>query len=61
MFDYVCVFTTGGVLLWQKTFLADFNLSLINLFIKTCLLEENYSRESKKFTHQEHTLKWQLH
>ena len=51
MFDYVCVFTTGGVLLWQKTFLADFNLSLINLFIKTCLLEENYSRESKKFTH----------
>lgn len=61
MFDYVCVFTTGGVMLWQKNLLPDFNLSLINLFVKTCLLEENYSRESKKFTHLDHSLKWQMH
>ena len=60
MFDYVCVFTTGGLMLWQKRFLPDFDQTLVNLFVKTCLLEENYSRETKKFTHQELTMKWQL-
>ena len=60
MLDFVCIFTTGGVLLWHKTFLPDFNLSLINLFIKTCLLEEHTTKDQKAFRHQEHTLKWQL-
>jgi len=43
MFDYVCIFTTGGVVLWQQKFIKEFNINLINLFIKTCLLEENFT------------------
>jgi len=40
MFDYVCIFTTGGVLLWHKNFYPDFNLEIINMFIKNCLLDD---------------------
>lgn len=60
MFDYVCIFTTGGVLLWQQKFIPDFNINLINLFVKTCLLEENYSHQERKYTHLDYQLKWQI-
>ena len=59
MFDYVCVFTTGGVLLWSKTIVPDFNLDMINIFIKASLLD--YSRTSaKSFCHKDSLLKWQI-
>ena len=50
MFDYVCIFTTGGVLLWSKAFYPEFNIDLINIFIKSMLLD--YSRSTRKsFNH----------
>ena len=59
MFEYVCIFTTGGVLLWSKAFSADFSLDLINIFIKSMLLD--YSRTSRKsFNHGDSLLKWQI-
>jgi len=39
MFDFVCIFTTGGVVLWFKAF-CDMKLDLLNMFIKNILLEE---------------------
>ena len=61
MFDYVCVFSTGGVLLWQNQIYADFKMEFINLFIKTCLLEQNYNTQVKKYCCQDYALKWQVH
>ena len=58
MFDYVCIFTTGGVLLWSKAFYPDFNLDLINIFIKSMLLDYGGSRKS--FHHGDSLLKWQI-
>ena len=59
MFDYVCVFTTGGVLLWSKTIVPDFNLDMINIFIKASLLD--YTRATpKSFNHRDSLLKWQI-
>ena len=59
MFDAVCIFTTGGVLLWSKAFYPDFNLDLINIFIKSMLLD--YSRCTRKsFNHQDSLLKWSI-
>ena len=58
MFDYVCIFTTGGVLLWSKAFYgASLNIELINIFIKSMLLE-NTSSMRKQFTYQDYLLKW---
>lgn len=60
MFDYVCIFTTGGVLLWSKAFYAtNFNIELINIFIKSMLLENTQSVK-KQFSHQDYMLKWQI-
>lgn len=59
MFDYVCVFTTGGVLLWQNQVFADFNFSIINLFVKTCLLENSaLAQQQKRFTYEDYALRW---
>ena len=45
MFEYVCIFTTGGVLLWSKAagYATNFNIELINIFIKSMLLENTQS------------------
>ena len=44
MFDYVAIFTTGGVLLWSKAFCStSLNIELINIFIRSMLLENNQS------------------
>ena len=60
MFDYVCIFTTGGVLLWSKAFYAtNFNIELINIFIKSMLLENTQSAK-KQFSYQDNLLKWQI-
>ena len=60
MFDYVCIFTTGGVLLWSKAFFtSNFNIELMNIFIKSMLLENTQSLK-KQFTYQDYLLKWQI-
>ena len=60
MFDYVCIFTTGGVLLWSKAFYAtNFNIELINIFIKSMLLENTQGGGNRKqFSYQDYLLKW---
>jgi len=43
MFDFVAIFTTGGVLLWNKAFYADWqglHIDLVNIFIKSVLLDD---------------------
>ena len=62
MFDYVCVFSTGGVLLWQNQLFADFNFSIINLFVKKCLLENTaLAKVQKRFTYDDYALRWCVH
>jgi len=62
MFDFVCIFTTGGVLLWNKAFYADcFNIELINIFIKSVLLDDGARVQTRRqFIHSEYMLKWQV-
>ena len=60
MFEYVCIFTTGGVLLWSKAgYSTNFNIELINIFIKSMLLENTQSAK-KQFNFQDYLLKWQI-
>ena len=60
MFEYVCIFTTGGVLLWSKAgYATNFNIELINIFIKSMLLE-NTQTSKKEFNYQDYLLKWQI-
>lgn len=41
MIDYACIFTTGGMVLWYKTFVdTQMRLDFFNLFIKNVLLDE---------------------
>ena len=41
MIDYACIFTTGGVVLWCKTFCdTQYKLDVVNLFVKNVLLDE---------------------
>ena len=62
MFDFVCVFTTGGVLLWQNQLFADFKLEVINVFIKACLLENQaLSLQNRKFNYNQYDLRWSVH
>merc|ERR1711957_498918 len=64
MLDYACIFTTGGALLWSHAFIAQTrgsnNLDLINIFIKSMLLESK-SHEKKIFTVNEQQLRWSNH
>lgn len=39
MFDFVCIFTTGGAVLWFKAF-CDLKFDVMNIFIKNILIEE---------------------
>ena len=58
MFEYMCIFTTGGVLLWSKAgYSTNFNIELINIFIKSMLLENTQSAK-KQFNFQDYLLKW---
>lgn len=55
MFDFVCIFTTGGVILWCKAF-CDLKLDILNIFIKNILLQEKSARTS--YSYQDYMLKW---
>ena len=61
MFDYVCIFTTGGLLLWSKALnKTSFNIELFNIFIKSMLIENTHNSTRKQFNHQDCLLKWQV-
>lgn len=57
MFDFVCIFTTGGVVLWFKAF-CDLKLDLLNIFIKNILLEEKTAQH--QYNIAEYVLKWKV-
>lgn len=57
MFDFVCIFTTGGVVLWFKAF-CEMKLDILNNFIKNILLEEKTGQAQYNFA--EYVLKWKV-
>lgn len=57
MFDFVCIFTTGGVVLWSKAF-CDIRLDIMNIFIKNILLEEKTAQS--QYNYQDIVLKWKI-
>ena len=60
MFDYACIFTTGGVVLWCKAFYdTSLKLDLVNMLVKNVLLDEkNANRNS--YSHQDSVLRWKI-
>jgi hypothetical protein len=65
MLDFAIIFTTGGALLWSHAFitqtqvLSQGNIDLVNLFIKTMLLEDKNTK--RVFSCQDYALRWQVH
>ena len=57
MFDFVCIFTTGGVVLWSKAF-CEIKLDVLNTFIKNILLVEKTGQAQYNFA--EYVLKWKV-
>lgn len=57
MIDFMCIFTTGGVVLWYKAF-CEMKLDLLNIFIKNILLEEKTAKAH--YTYQDYVLKWKV-
>lgn len=59
MFEYVCIFTTGGVVLWYKAFCELKQFELLNMFIKNILLEDKQSTRTQ-YNFQDCVLKWRV-
>ena len=59
MFDFFCVFTTGGVVLWAKV-MADAvaRYEVLNALVKNILLEEKSTKSSH--IHNSYTIKWKF-
>ena len=55
MIDVVCIFTTGGVLLFYKAFVG-LKFDPIDLFIKNVLVQERTS--DKEYVCDPYTIKW---
>jgi signal recognition particle receptor subunit alpha len=58
MIDFFCIFTTGGLILWYKTFLNIKFDSFINNLIKTILLDEKRTQEI--FVEKATVLRWRV-
>ena len=60
MIDYACIFTTGGVVLWCKAFCdTSFKLDIVNMFIKTVLLDEKTAGKNS-YSFQDNILRFKL-
>lgn len=60
MIDYAFIFTTGGVVLWCKTFCdTSLKLDIVNIFIKTILLDEK-SINRNNYIFQDNILRWKM-
>ena len=60
MFDYACIFTTGGVVLWCKAFCdTGLKLDMVNMFIKNVLLS-NKAQIRNEYTFQDSVLRWKV-
>lgn len=59
MFEYMCIFTTGGVVLWYRALCEMKGVDiLMNLFIKNILLEEKTAKTH--FSYQDCIVKWKV-
>jgi len=46
MFEFICIFTNGGVMLWSKTFIESvIRYDILNSFIKDIIIEEKKGLE----------------
>lgn len=63
MFDYACIFTTGGVVLWCKAFCdSTIKLDIVNLLIKNVLLEDkSVQGQRNSYCIADNILRWKLH
>lgn len=60
MFDYACIFTTGGVVLWCKAFYeSGIKFDLVNHLIKDVLLDEKNVGKSS-FSYNDSVLRWKV-
>mmetsp|Transcript_25080 Transcript_25080/g.28829 ORF Transcript_25080/g.28829 Transcript_25080/m.28829 type:complete len:333 (+) Transcript_25080:15-1013(+) len=57
MFDYFCIFTTGGVVLWYKAF-VELKFDLINQLIKDIMIEEKTAKN--QFIFKDNIIKWKI-
>ena len=73
MIDYACIFTTGGVVLWCKTFCdTQYKLDVVNLFVKNVLLDEKTALQGggqssatslsrpTSYSFQDNVLRWKI-
>ena len=60
MFDYACIFTTGGVVLWCKAFYdTGVKLDLVNHLIKDVLLDDKNVAKSS-YSYNDSILRWKV-
>lgn len=57
MFDLICVFTTGGVVLWFKAF-CEIGLGEINSFVKDILINQKISL--LQYLNKNRLYKWRI-
>lgn len=57
MFDYFCIFTTSGVVLWYKAF-VEIKFDLINQLIKDIMIEEKTAKN--QYTCKGSIIKWKI-
>lgn len=57
MFDYFCIFTTGGVVLWYKAF-VELRFDLINQMIKDIMIEEKTGMN--QYIYKNSIIKWKV-
>ncbi len=58
MIDLFCIFTTGGLILWYKTFVGTKFESLINILIKNILLDEKKNQDF--FVKSGNVMRWRI-
>ena len=60
MFDYACIFTTGGVVLWGKAFCeTGLKLDIVNMLIKNVLLDDKTLLKNT-YCYQDSILRWKI-
>lgn len=57
MFDLICIFTKGGVVVWSK-FFHTVSIELVNVLIKNVLMEEKTAMN--QFLYQNYIFKWRM-
>jgi hypothetical protein len=58
MIDLFCIFSTGGLILWYKSFVSSEFADLINLLIKNILLDEKRTQEF--YLHNGNVMRWKV-